>query len=155
MLRQWSAQDQAVVDAAISAADLVGLADRPLAAMSGGQRQRAWIAMTIAQATPLLLLDEPTSALDLGHQVEVFELIRQLADAGKTIVMVVHDLAAACRYSDYLVAMHEGRIVAEGEPLDIVTPGLVRTLYGIDCTLLCDPISGTPVITGVTRAQNR
>jgi iron complex transport system ATP-binding protein len=147
LLRQWSEEDQAIVDAA----DLVELADRPLESMSGGQRQRAWIAMAIAQATPLLLLDEPTSALDLGHQIEVFELIRQLAAAGKTIVMVVHDLSSACRYADHLIAMHQGQIVARGRPEEIVTAELVAHLYGVRCTLLRDPVSGTPVIAGVSR----
>lgn len=151
LLRQWSEEDQAIVEAALVAADLVDLADRPLESMSGGQRQRAWIAMAIAQATPLLLLDEPTSALDLGHQIEVFELIRQLAAAGKTVVMVVHDLSSACRYADHLIAMHQGHIVASGTPQEIVTPELVEHLYGVRCTLLRDPLSGTPVITGVSK----
>ncbi|WP_407292562.1 ABC transporter ATP-binding protein [Stutzerimonas zhaodongensis] len=152
LLQQWSEHDQAVVDAALQAADLVDLADRPLQSMSGGQRQRAWIAMAIAQDTPLLLLDEPTSALDLGHQIEVFELIRQLAAAGKTIVMVVHDLSSACRYADHLVAMHRGRIVVEGAPGQVVTPELVQTLYGIHCTLMRDPLHGTPIIAAISRA---
>ena len=153
LLRQWSEEDQAIVDAALIAADLVELANRPLESMSGGQRQRAWIAMAIAHATPLLLLDEPTSALDLGHQIEVFELIRQLAAAGKTIVMVVHDLSSACRYADHLIAMHQGRIVASGRPNEIVTSALVERLYGVRCTLLRDPMSGTPVIAGVSKLQ--
>ncbi|TWI55561.1 iron complex transport system ATP-binding protein [Pseudomonas duriflava] len=151
ILRQWSEGDQAIVEAALAVADLTGLADRPLESMSGGQRQRAWIAMAIAQQTPLLLLDEPTSALDLGHQIEVFELIRQLAAVGKTVVMVVHDLSSACRYADHLVAMQAGRIVAEGAPSRIVTPALVEQLYGVKCILLEDPHSGTPIIAGVTR----
>jgi len=154
LLRQWSDHDQAVVQAALEVADLRELADRPLDSMSGGQRQRAWIAMAIAQDTPLLLLDEPTSALDLGHQIEVFELIRQLAHAGKTVVMVVHDLSSACRYADHLVAMNHGRIVAEGAPANIVTPRLVEALYGVRCTLLRDPHTGTPVIAGVTLARD-
>ncbi|KAF1072191.1 MAG: putative siderophore transport system ATP-binding protein YusV [Pseudomonas citronellolis] len=153
LLRQWSAEDARVVAAALRAADLEDLAERPLDSMSGGQRQRAWIAMAIAQDTPLLLLDEPTSALDLGHQIEVFELIRELSAAGKTVVMVVHDLSSACRYADHLVAMRDGRIVAEGAPAQIVTPELVQTLYGVHCTLLRDPHSGTPVIVGATRAR--
>ncbi|POH84265.1 cobalamin/Fe(3+)-siderophore ABC transporter ATP-binding protein [Stutzerimonas stutzeri] len=151
LLQQWSEHDQVVVDAALHAANLTELADRPLQSMSGGQRQRAWIAMAIAQDTPLLLLDEPTSALDLGHQIEVFELIRQLAAAGKTIVMVVHDLTSACRYADHLVAMNAGHIIAEGPPETVVTPGLVETLYGVKCTLLRDPMHGTPIISAVTR----
>ncbi|WP_313549698.1 ABC transporter ATP-binding protein [Pseudomonas sp.] len=151
LLRQWSTDDESVVDAALKAADLIELAERPLDSMSGGQRQRAWIAMAIAQQTPLLLLDEPTSALDLGHQLEVFELIRMLANAGKTVVMVVHDLSQACRYADHLVAMQSGRIIAEGVPADIVTPELVETLYGVRCVLLKDPVSGTPLIAGVSQ----
>lgn len=151
VLSQWSEQDQRIVEAAIAAADLQDLEHRPLESMSGGQRQRAWIAMAIAQATPLLLLDEPTSALDLGHQIEVFELIRDLAAAGKTVVMVVHDLSSACRYADHLVAMQAGRIVAEGPPDEVVTPALVEQLYGVQCELLRDPHSGTVVIAGVRR----
>ncbi len=150
-LRQWSDDDQQVVNDALAAADLVALADRPLDSMSGGQRQRAWIAMAIAQQTPLLLLDEPTSALDLGHQFEVFELIRELARAGKTVVMVVHDLVSACRFADHLVAMHGGQIVAEGPPNEVVTVELVRRLYGIDCTLIPDPGTGSPILTNIRR----
>ncbi|WP_027350082.1 ABC transporter ATP-binding protein [Halotalea alkalilenta] len=154
-LRQWSEEDQRVLDAAIRAADLVELADRPLESMSGGQRQRAWLAMAIAQTTPLLLLDEPTSALDLGHQIEVFELIRSLSEeGGKTVVMVVHDLVSACRYADHLVAMLDGRIVAEGTPTEVVTPELVRELYGIDCRLVIDPLSNSPILTEIRRCRS-
>lgn len=151
LLRQWSREDEEVVEASLRATQLVELADRPLESMSGGQRQRAWIAMAVAQSTPLLLLDEPTSALDLGHQIEVFELIRGLARRGKTVVMVVHDLSSACRYADHLVAMHTGSIIAEGRPMDIVTPALVEQLYGVRCTLVPDPHTGTPLIAGVMR----
>lgn len=153
LLHQWSAHDQAIVEAALEVANLTELADRPLQSMSGGQRQRAWIAMAVAQDTPLLLLDEPTSALDLGHQIEVFELIRHLAAAGKTVVMVVHDLASACHYADYLVAMQHGQVIAEGVPSDVVTPALVQRLYGVHCTLLRDPVHGSPIIAGVIRAR--
>ncbi|MEA2117153.1 ABC transporter ATP-binding protein [Halovibrio sp. HP20-50] len=151
-LRQWSAEDQRVVQHALAAAGLEQLADRPIEALSGGQRQRAWIAMTIAQQTPLLLLDEPTSALDLGHQIEVFELVRHLAHHGRTVVMVLHDLASACRYADYLIAMREGHVVAQGAPADVVTPALVRALYQVDCTLIFDPDTGSPLLANVRRA---
>nr|WP_163502852.1 ABC transporter ATP-binding protein [Halomonas socia] len=150
-LRQWSRQDHLAVEAALAAADLLALAERPLEALSGGQRQRAWIAMTIAQQTPLLLLDEPTSALDLGHQLEVFELVRRLAGEGRTLAMVLHDLASACRYADQLVAMRDGRIVAEGAPHEVVTRELVGELYDIDCTLMHDPVTGTPLLTNLRR----
>jgi iron complex transport system ATP-binding protein len=146
LLRQWSPQDQLAVDRALTAADVAGLADRPLETLSGGQRQRAWIAMAVAQDTPVLLLDEPTAALDLGHQVEVFELLRGLAAEGRTVVVVVHDLTSACRYADHLVAMLAGRVLAEGAPRDIVTTDLVRRLYGIDSGVLRDPATGCPVV---------
>lgn len=152
LLRQWSKDDQQAVVEAIATADLTSMADRSLTTLSGGQRQRAWIAMALAQATPLLLLDEPTAALDLGHQIEVFELIRQLSAEGKTVVMVVHDLASACRYADHLIAMRNGSIMAAGAPKTIVTPELIHQLYGVHCRLIPDPISGTPIIVGVQRS---
>ena len=142
-----------MVDEALAAADLHALADRPLESLSGGQRQRAWIAMIIAQQTSLLLLDEPTSALDLGHQLEVFELVRHLADEGRTLAMVLHDLPIACRYADHLVAMREGRVVAAGPPGEVVTRELVRELYGVDCVLMHDPQSGAPILTGLRRIR--
>lgn len=153
-LHQWSADDQLAIEHALADADLADLADRRLDTLSGGQRQRAWIAMAIAQQTPWLLLDEPTSALDLGHQIEVFELIRRLTAQGKTIAMVVHDLTSACRYADHLVAMQAGRIVSQGNPAEVVTPALVRTLYGVDCDLLQDPATGAPVPVNVRPARH-
>mgnify|MGYP003116218449 FL=1 len=151
-LRRWTEQDQAILDQALAAADLDDLADRPLDTLSGGQRQRAWIAMSIAQQTPLLLLDEPTSALDLGHQIEVFELVRQLAGQGKTIAMVVHDLVSACRYADHLVAMADGQILARGAPSDILDPALIHHLYGVHCDILQDPADGTPVLVNLRKS---
>lgn len=146
LMRQWSAEDAAIVQSALRATRLESLADRPLDALSGGQRQRAWIAMTVAQDTPLVLLDEPTSALDLGHQIEVLELIRELAQGGKTVVMVIHDLPSACRYADHLIAMSDGETIAEGPPATIVTEALVEKLYGVRCTLLHEPGTGAPLI---------
>lgn len=150
-LRQWSRQDQQALDAALAAANVTDLAGRQLDTLSGGQRQRAWIAMSIAQETPLLLLDEPTSALDLGHQIEVFELIRSLAVQGKTIAMVVHDLASACRYADHIVAMKQGTVIGQGAPSEVVTPELIGNLYGVTCDLLEDPATGTPVLVNIHR----
>ncbi|WP_229402530.1 ABC transporter ATP-binding protein [Micromonospora okii] len=146
LLRQWSEQDQRAVDGALAAADVATLADRRLETLSGGQRQRAWIAMAVAQDTPVLLLDEPTAALDLGHQLEVFELLRGLAAAGRTVVVVVHDLTSACRYADHLVAMLAGQVVAEGAPREVVTTDLVRRLYGVESSVLRDPVTGCPVV---------
>lgn len=152
---QWSLQDQRAVQQAIMAADLLGLQHRALDELSGGQRQRAWIAMAIAQNTPALLLDEPTSALDLGHQLEVFELIRQLStEQGKTIVMVVHDLLSACRFADHLIAMHQGAIIAQGKPEQILTPELVHKLYGVHCEIMSDPVNGAPMLINSRRLNS-
>jgi iron complex transport system ATP-binding protein len=153
LLRQWSPEDAAAVAAALTAADLLDLADRPLDTLSGGQRQRAWIAMVVAQQTDVVLLDEPTSALDLGHQLEVLELVHDLARAGRTVVLVLHELSTACRYADHLVAMLDGRVVAEGPPAAVVTPELVRELYGVEAVVLTDPVAGTPVICPVRRVR--
>ncbi|MGJ3562230.1 ABC transporter ATP-binding protein [Streptomyces sp. INA 01156] len=114
LLRQWSAADARAVEEALTAADLHGLADRPLETLSGGQRQRAWIAMAVAQETEILLLDEPTSALDMGHALEVLELVRSLAAQGRTPVLVLHDLTTACRYADHMIALKDGTVVAQG-----------------------------------------
>lgn len=153
VLKQWAMNDQDAIDYALKAADLIGLKDRLLDTLSGGQRQRAWIAMSIAQETPLLLLDEPTSALDLGHQIEVFELIRTLSKQGKTLAMVVHDLPSACRYSDHIIAMKSGEILTQGSPKDIMTKELVRELYGVDCDLIPDPMTGSPILINIQRVR--
>jgi len=152
-MKQWSRQDQQAFDHAVAAADIKELEHRALDTLSGGQRQRAWMAMAVAQQTPLLLLDEPTSALDLGHQIEVFELIRSLSAQGKTIAMVLHDLASACRYADHMVAMKAGAVVKEGSPGEIVSPELVYKLYGVHCELLEDPATGSPLLVNMRRSR--
>ncbi|RUM49368.1 MAG: cobalamin/Fe(3+)-siderophore ABC transporter ATP-binding protein [Marinomonas sp.] len=154
LFKQWGMDDRTAIEFALQAANLESLGDRLLDMLSGGQRQRAWIAMSIAQETPLLLLDEPTSALDLGHQIEVFDLIRELAAAGKTIIMVVHDLAMAARYADHLIAMKGGEIVAQGSPKQVITPEILEDLYGVHCDLLADPHTGAPILVNVRRAHD-
>ncbi len=106
--------------------DTADLRDRPLDQLSGGQRQRAWIAMTLAQDTDLLLLDEPTTYLDLAHQVEVLDLVTRLnRERGRTVVMVLHDLNLAARYSDLIVVMKDGAIVDQGAPAEVFTPAML------------------------------
>jgi iron complex transport system ATP-binding protein len=113
--RQWSPDDEQVVEAALRMTDTWDLRDRALDELSGGQRQRAWIAMTLAQDTDLVLLDEPTTFLDLAHQVEVLDLLVDLnLREQRTIVLVLHDLNHAARYSHHLIAMRQGRLVTEG-----------------------------------------
>ncbi|MCS0637482.1 ABC transporter ATP-binding protein [Streptomyces sp. LP05-1] len=150
LFRQWSYEDERAVTDALAATGTTGLADRRLDQLSGGQRQRCWLAMALAQETPVVLLDEPTSALDIGHAVEVLDLVREVADAGRTIVMVVHDLAAAARYADLVVAMRDGRVIASGPPRETIDTALVRELYGIETDILFAPSDGSPVVVPAT-----
>jgi iron complex transport system ATP-binding protein len=152
LLRQWSADDARAVDAAMAATRVDDLADRIVDELSGGQRQRVWLAMALAQETPILLLDEPTTFLDIAHQVEVLDLCAELhAERGRTLVAVLHDLNHACRYATHLVAMREGAIVAQGEPAETVTAELVEEVFGLPCRVIEDPESGTPLIVPVAR----
>ncbi|WP_017625132.1 ABC transporter ATP-binding protein [Nocardiopsis chromatogenes] len=148
--RQWSSTDAAAVAEALEMTGVADLADRPLERLSGGQRQRAWISMALAQGTDLLLLDEPTTYLDLAHQIEVLDLVRGLnRDHGRTVVMVLHDLNLAGRYSDLLVAMHDGEIRASGPPDEVLTPDLVARTFGLECKVVPDPVSGSPLVVPV------
>ncbi|HEY9372025.1 ABC transporter ATP-binding protein [Streptomyces sp.] len=145
--RQWSSSDEEAVDAALAATGCAELAQRSIDELSGGQRQRVWIAMALAQDTPVLLLDEPTTYLDLAHQVDVLELVAELNRAdGRTVVMVLHELNLACRYADHLVAMRDGRVVAAGPPTDIVVPDLVQEVFGLRAQVISCPVAGTPVV---------
>ncbi|WP_326701214.1 ABC transporter ATP-binding protein [Streptomyces sp. NBC_01754] len=146
LLRQWSKEDERAVRDALEATGTTGLAGERLDRLSGGQRQRCWLAMVLAQHTPVILLDEPTSALDLGHAVDVMELVREVAGTGRTVVMVQHDLAAAARYADTLVAMKDGRVVAQGVPAETVDEALVKELYALDADILRAPGDSSPVV---------
>jgi iron complex transport system ATP-binding protein len=145
--RQWSADDEDAVAQALDWTGIADLAERPVDQLSGGQRQRAWISMALAQGTDLLLLDEPTTFLDLAHQVDVLELVRRLhSEAGRTVVMVLHDLNLAARYADRLVAMRDGHIVAAGKPAEVITEELLAEVFGLAARVIPDPVAGTPLV---------
>nr|WP_269328330.1 ABC transporter ATP-binding protein [Kineosporia mesophila] len=146
LLHQWSSADDAAVRSAMERTSVTELAARGVDELSGGQRQRVWVAMALAQQTPVLLLDEPTTFLDIAHQVEVLELCRELNQAeGKTIVAVLHDLNQACRYADHIIAMKDGAIVAQGRPADVITAEVVEAVFGLKCLIIDDPVTGTPL----------
>ena len=154
LFRQWSERDEAAVEAALAATATGPLRARRLDELSGGQRQRAWIAMTLAQQTELLLLDEPTTFLDLAHQVDVLDLLDDLvAERGRTVVMVLHDINQACRYADQLVAVRDGRIHAAGAPGDVVDAAFIQDVFGLDVRVVEDPVTGTPLC--LPTAQSR
>ena len=146
LLRQWSPADEAAVRGAMATTGTLTLSGRPVQELSGGQRQRAAIAMALAQETPILLLDEPVSFLDISHQIEVLELCRRLERAGRTLVAVLHDLNLACRYASRLVAMKDGKIVADGAPAEIVTASLMEQVFDLRSLVVPDPLTGTPMI---------
>lgn len=145
-LRQWTDADERAVLDAMAATGVAELAPRRVDELSGGQRQRVWIAMVLAQQTPLLLLDEPTTFLDIAYQIELMELLTDLNHAGNTVVAVLHDLNQAARYASHLVAMRDGRVVAEGPPREIVTAELVEAVFGLRCLVVPDPVADAPLV---------
>lgn len=146
-LSPWTQRDYEAVAAALDATEISDLADRSVDEISGGQRQRVWVAMALAQETDILLLDEPTSFLDVAHQIEVLDLLTDLnRSLGTTIVMVLHDLNLAARYADELIAMRNGRIHATGPADEVITSELVRDVFGLECEVIVDPLSGAPLV---------
>ena len=147
LLARWNERDYAVVAQALADTGTTELADRPVDELSGGQRQRVWIAMALAQETDVLLLDEPTTFLDVAHQVEVLDLLTDLnRDRGTTIVMVLHDINLAARYADHVFALRSGRVVASGAPSEVITESLIREVFHLDCVVVPDPVSGSPIV---------
>lgn len=147
LLQQWTQADKLAVSQAMHATGVTELADRSVDALSGGQRQRVWIAMVLAQQTPLLLLDEPTTYLDIAHQIDLLELFSHLNQQHHhTLVAVLHDLNHACRYATHIIAMRDGQIVAQGKPREVITAELVEQVFGMPCLIIDDPVSGTPLV---------
>ncbi|MEE1787504.1 ABC transporter ATP-binding protein [Streptomyces sp. SP17BM10] len=154
MLSPWSQADQAAVEDALARTGTAELRDQQVDRLSGGQRQRAWIALALAQDTDLLLLDEPTTFLDLRHQLDVLDLVADLhEEAGRTVVMVLHDLGQAARYADHLVVLKDGRLAAAGAPSEVLTAELVEAVFQVPCRVVPDPETGTPLV--VPRARGR
>lgn len=158
-MHRWTSADDEAVAEALEATRITDLAERSVDELSGGQRQRVWIAMALAQRTDVLLLDEPTTYLDVNNQVEVLDLLVDLNQTrGTTIVMVLHDLNLAARYCDRLVAMGAGRVDAQGTPEEVLTEDTVKAVFGMDSTVITDPVSGRPMMLprgrhGVLRAE--
>lgn len=132
--------------------NIAEFSDRHIDELSGGQRQRVWIAMALAQQTDILFLDEPTTYLDITYQVEILDLLKDLnVKYGTTIVMVLHDINLSARYADYLFAVKNGKLIAEGAPNDIVTSELIKETFNLDCQVINDPISNTPLVLPISR----
>ncbi|GAB2779581.1 ABC transporter ATP-binding protein [Halomonas shantousis] len=152
LMSRWNPHDDEAVATALEVTRTAELADREVDALSGGQRQRVWIAMALAQETDLLLLDEPTTFLDVSHQVEVLDLLTDLNHSrGITIVMVLHDLNLAARYSDWLVAMRGGQLYAHGQPEDVLSEEVILSVFGLRSRVIRDPISNKPMMLPIGR----
>ncbi len=153
LFTRWRKEDEEAVTRAMQATGITDLAQQSVDTLSGGQRQRAWIAMVLAQETAIMLLDEPTTWLDISHQIDLLELLSELNRArGYTLAAVLHDLNQACRYATHLIALRDGKIVAEGAPKAIVTPDLIERIYGMRCMIIEDPVAGTPLVVPLGRA---
>ncbi|ENH96200.1 iron ABC transporter ATP-binding protein [Gracilibacillus halophilus YIM-C55.5] len=148
----WSKKDYEAVAEAMDIMNVTALSDNHIDELSGGQRQRVWIAMALAQQTDILFLDEPTTFLDITYQVEILDLLTDLNQKyGTTIVMVLHDINLSARYADHIFALKQGQLLAEGEPSKVMTSALIKEIFGLDCTVIKDPISGSPSIVPIGR----
>ncbi len=139
-------EDHEVVDWALEQTDLLAFRHRNINALSGGQRQRVWIAMVLAQQTDIILLDEPTTYLDMAYQLEVLQLVQTLnREKGITVIMVLHDINQASRFSDDLVMLHQGSIVTQGAPSAVMTNENLRKVFQIDAHIITLPGTDIPV----------
>jgi len=139
-------EDKTQIDRALELTDTHGFADRMVDQLSGGERQRVWLAMLLAQNSRFLLLDEPTSALDIAHQVEVLSRVKELStELGLGVLVVLHDINMAARYCDHLVALHDGRLLAQGTPGQLMRSEILKDIYGIEMGVLPNPVNGSPI----------
>jgi len=135
-----------IIDTAMTAAGVTAFAHRELPSLSGGERQRVMLARALAQQPRLLLLDEPTNHLDVGAQLDVLAALRHLATTGTTVVAALHDLSSAAAHADAVVVLARGQVVAAGPTAETLTPGLLRTVYGIDAQWMTNPLTGRPLL---------
>src|SRR5699024_8035399 len=141
-----------VVAHAMDSTGITALADRSVDELSGGQRQRVWLAMVLAQQTPLLLLDQPTTYLDIAHQMDMLDLCAELhAERGYTLVAVLHHLNHSNRYTTHLIVMKDVTIVAEGDPTTVITSELVEDAFRIPLRVVAGPETNTPMIVPLDR----
>lgn len=147
--------DRAAVDRALDRTATAQLADRSVGTLSGGERQRVLLARALAQETPVLLLDEPTANLDVNHQVQTLTMASELADSGKTVVSAIHDLELAARFCETVILLGNGMVVAHGDPMEVLTSNRIERVFGIPAVVATNPITGTPIITPVTRDIER
>jgi iron complex transport system ATP-binding protein len=146
MLQPWSPDDTRALETAMAGTSVAHLRERHLGSLSGGQLQRVWIAMVLAQETEIVCLDEPVNHLDMSHQLDCLDLVRQLnSQFGRTVVLVLHDLNLAARYADQLVFLRDGVVAASGRPEELMTEGLIARVFDVDAIVITDPAYGRPL----------
>jgi len=151
-----SKRDHRMIDWAMEQTGTAKYADRELIHLSGGERQRVWIALALAQEAAILLLDEPTTYLDMSHQFLTLELIKRLnREMGRTVLMVLHDLNQAARYSDILFVMDRGRLIARGSAEEILTEELLRSVFSLKTRIIRDEENGCPFVIPLTGLETR
>lgn len=142
-----SKEDDAIVDWALEVTGTSHLAKKSIRACSGGEQQRVWIAMVLAQQPEILFLDEPTTYLDISHQQETMRLVKRLKrESGIGIVMVLHDLSHALEVSDHIVVIKDGEKYSEGTPLAVITPKMMREVYNVECQVVKIPGRHYPLL---------
>ncbi len=137
--RKYSRKDYEAAEEAMKKMDICCLADRPLSQLSGGTRQKVYIAMALAQRSPVILMDEPTSYLDIGQQMKLIKTLRELAEEEKTVVLVLHDLLSALKFSHKICVMSEGRLLVQDAPEKILESGVLKRIYGVEVRSLSTP----------------
>jgi iron complex transport system ATP-binding protein len=135
--------DLDAVENALSQTDLTNMADRSVTELSGGERQRVMIARAIAQETPIILLDEATANLDIAHQLDILNLLQKLKEQGRLIIASLHDLAMASRFCDRLLLLHEGDVVKDGKPADVLTTDNMKRYFGVEVDIVKHAVTGT------------
>lgn len=140
-------KDLDAIQVAMEWMDITDIADKQVDSLSGGQRQRVWMALALAQDTDILFLDEPTTFLDIQYQIEILDRLYELNQKKQiTILMVLHDINLAVRYSHQLFALKKGKLVAQGEPKDILTSSLIKEVYGLECKIIEAPYYHCPMV---------
>lgn len=155
LLGRMDEEDRSAVEEAMKRAGVTQFADRPITALSSGERQRAFIARALAQRPSVLLLDEPTSHLDISYQLEVMEMLKALAESGTTIAIVMHDLNLAGLYCERIIAMKQGRVAAAGSADEVLTPENILEIYGVRTLVENHPATSRPLIITLSASERQ
>jgi len=152
LIKRWTAIDQQAVDEALAQTGLSEFEHKNLASLSGGQQQRAWIALVLAQDADVILLDEPINHLDLSYQIEILDLLVNLKLAGKSILLVLHDINLASRYADTIVALKNGQIYQQGTPEQVIDKSMIKAVFNQQAQVIRDPLYLTPMVLTISQS---